>query len=151
MSERVGIPSPSHVPERPVRTPRGILRAGISDVRLVDDWWLALLWVADDDGLVPFRSTAPASGPPADPPLARLGPSIAGGLSGLVLEEGGRQMLRLRLGVAPADDRLPWETPLVVVAAFRWEPMRAATMTTEELANEALDAFARSVEGLARA
>lgn len=151
MTDRVGIPSPSIVPERAVRTPRGVLRAGISDVRLVDEWWLALLWVADGEALVAFRAAAPASGPPADPPLARLGPSIAGALSGLVLEEEGRQMLRLRLGIAPGDDRLPWEAPLVVVAAFRWEPMRAATMTDDELASETVDAFVRAVEGLARA
>ncbi len=60
-------------------------------------------------------------------------------------------MLRLRLGVTPADERLPWEAPLVVLAAVRWEPMRAATMTGQEIAQAVLRAFGRSVEGLARA
>ena len=29
-----------------------------------DDWWLAVLWVADDEGVVSFREVGPASGPP---------------------------------------------------------------------------------------
>ncbi len=60
-----------------------------------DGWWLALLWIADDDGVVPMRDLASPAGPPADPPLARLGPSFAGALSGMILEEAGRLSIRL--------------------------------------------------------
>ena len=42
-----------------------------------DGWWLAIVWVADDDGVVSFRDVAPDAGPPPDPPLGRLGPAIA--------------------------------------------------------------------------
>ncbi len=140
------------MPERAVVAVGPACRAGVGEpTTLADDWWVALLWVADDDGLVAFRRLASAAGPPADPPLARLGPLIAGALSGMILEEDGRQMLRLRLAVPPDDDRRPWEAPLVVLAALRWEPMRAATMSAPEIAAAALDAFGRSVEGLARA
>lgn len=140
------------MPELDVHAPGRLLRAAVGEpTTLADDWWVALLWVADPDGVVPFRAVASPSGPPADPPLARLGPLVAGALSGLILEDGGRQMLRLRLGVTPSDERLPWEAPLVVLAAFRWEPMRAATMTDHEIAQAVLGAFGRSVEGLARA
>ena len=40
-----------------------------------DGWWLAVVWVADDDGVVSFRDVAPDAGPPPDPPLGRLGPA----------------------------------------------------------------------------
>ncbi len=137
--------------ELDVPTPAGHLRAGVArPTTLTDDWWVTLLWVADDEAVVPFRTLASIAGPPADPPLLRLGPSVAGHLSGLILEEGGRQMLRLRLGVGPDDDRLPWDAPLVVVAALRWEPMRAATLSDEELAATLLAAFTRSLDALAR-
>ncbi len=43
-----------------------------------DDWWLAILWVVDDTGVVSFRDVAPQAGPPPDPPLTRLGPAISG-------------------------------------------------------------------------
>ncbi len=151
MTVRLPPPGPSAVPELTVASNTGPCRAGIGQPSvLTDDWWVTLLWVADDDGLVPVRVLASSAGPPADPPLARLGPALAGNLSGMVLEEGGRQMLRLRLGVAPEDDRLPWEAPLVVVAGFRWEPMRAATMPDAELASVVLAAFARSLDALGR-
>jgi hypothetical protein len=140
------------VPELEVHADGRGLRAAVGEpTTLADDWWVALLWVADDAGVVPFRAVASSSGPPADPPLARLGPLVAGALSGMILEEGGRQMLRLRLGVGPADEQRPWEAPLVVLAAFRWEPMRAMTMTEQQIARAVLGAFGRSVEGLGRA
>ena len=47
-----------------------------------DGWWLAVLWVADAEGVIPFWQAGPAAGPPPDPPLARLGPAVAGALSG---------------------------------------------------------------------
>jgi hypothetical protein len=151
VSDRLSPPGPSIVDEVRVPGPSGPYRAGIArPTTLTDDWWVTLLWVADEDGVIPLRALASAAGPPADPPLARLGPSIAGHLSGLILEESGRQMLRLRLGVAPDDERSPWEAPLIVVAAFRWEPMRAATTPGGELAAIVLAAFARSLDSLAR-
>lgn len=127
-------------------------RLGIGEATVVaDDWWLALLWVARDDGLMTFREAASLAGPPADPPLFRLGPALAGALSGMILEEGGRQMMRLRHGVPPADPSRPWEAALVVLAGFRWEPARAATMGELEIERAVLDAFARAVADLRRA
>jgi hypothetical protein len=115
-----------------------------------DGWWLALLWIADDDGVVALRDLAPAAGPPADPPLARLGPSLAGSLSGMILEESGRLSIRLAT-VVPADDPArPWRVPAAIRAAFKWEPARAATMRENELAETVLAAFRRSIEGLSR-
>jgi hypothetical protein len=102
-----------------------------------DDWWLAILWVADDDGVVSFRDLAPAAGPPPDPPLARLGPSLAGSLSGLILEEAGRLSIRIASVAA-------------IRAAFKWEPARAAVMRENELAESVLAGFRRSIEGLSR-
>jgi len=115
-----------------------------------DGWWLAILWVADEDGLVSFRDVAPASGPPADPPLARLGPGIAGALSGLILEDDGRLQLRIGGAIPPEDPDRPWRAPLVVRAAFRFEPARAATLRPNELADIVLAGFRRAVEGLHR-
>jgi hypothetical protein len=115
-----------------------------------DGWWLAILWVADADGIVPFVDLAPAGGPRPEPPLARLGPSLAGGLSGMILEDAGRLCIRLAT-VVPADDSArPWRVPAAVRAAFRWEPMRAAAMGPNELAETVLAAFRRAAEGLGR-
>jgi len=113
-----------------------------------EDWWTAILWIADDGGLVPFVELAPAAGPPPDPPLARLGPALAGGLSGLILEDAGRLQIRLGLVVPPEDPERPWRCPAVVRAAFRWEPARAATLAPNALASEVLTAFRRAIEGL---
>lgn len=115
-----------------------------------DGWWLAILWVADAAGVVAFTDVAPTAGPPPDPPLGRLGPSISGGLSGLILEDAGRLQLRLGLVVQPDDPTRPWRAPLAVRAAFRFEPARAATMRSNELASAVLSAFCRAVEGLHR-
>ncbi len=114
-----------------------------------DGWWLAVLWVVDDDGLVSFRDLAPSAGPPPDPPLIRLGPSFAGALSGFILEEAGRLSIRLAPLVPPEDPSRPWRTPAAVRAAFKFEPLRVATMGRTELADTVLAAFARAVEGLA--
>jgi hypothetical protein len=115
-----------------------------------EDWWTAILWVAADDGLVTFVDLAPAAGPPPDPPLARLGPAIAGGLSGLILEDAGRLQIRLGLVVPPGDPERPWRCPAIVRAAFRWEPARAAALAPNALASEVLTAFRRAIEGLGR-
>lgn len=93
---------------------------------------------------------APAAGPPPDPPLARLGPALAGGLSGLVLEADGRVQLRLGNVIPAPDPERPWRSPALVRLALRWEPARAVVMTETERASEALAAFRRGVEALAR-
>ena len=115
-----------------------------------DGWWLAVMWVADDDGVVSFRDVAPASGPPPDPPLGRLGPALSGALSGLILEDAGRLQMRVGMVVPPDDPERTWRAPLAVRAAFRFEPARAATMPPNDLADTVLAAFRRSVEALAR-
>jgi hypothetical protein len=115
-----------------------------------DDWWTAVLWVAGGDGLATFAELGPAAGPPPDPPLARLGPSLAGGLSGLILEDAGRLQIRLGLVVPPEDPERPWRCPAAVRAAFRFEPARAATLRGNALASEGLTAFRRAIEGLGR-
>ena len=116
----------------------------------MDEWWTALLWIAEGNLLAQFVDLAPAAGPPPEPPLARLGPSLAGGLSGLILEDAGRLQIRLGLAVPPLDPERPWRCPAVVRAAFRWEPARAAAMRENALAQEVLTAFRRAVEGLGR-
>jgi hypothetical protein len=113
-------------------------------------WWLAMCWVSDDDGLVTFRDVAPAGGPPPEPPAIRLGPSLAGSLSGLVLEEAGRLQFRVAPLSPPADPRRPWDAPLAVLIGIRPEPMRAAAMRPNELAEAVLAGFRRTVEGLSR-
>src|SRR5687767_15192211 len=115
-----------------------------------DGWWLTLMWVTDGDGVVSFRDVAPASGPPPDPPLARLGPALAGGLSGMILEDAGRLQIRLGLVAPPDDPDRPWRCPAIVRAAFRWEPARAAALRPNALAAEVLTAFRRAIEGLGR-
>jgi hypothetical protein len=128
-----------------------MLRAGMSRPTTTDDgWWLAVLWVADDTGVVSLRDLAPAGGPPPEPPLARLGPALAGSLSGMILEDAGRLSIRVAT-VVPADDPArPWRVPAAIRAAFRWEPARAATLQPSELADMVLAGFRRSMEGLSR-
>src|SRR5688572_1067818 len=115
-----------------------------------DGWWLTLMWVTDGDGVVSFRDVAPDAGPPPDPPLARLGPALAGALSGFILEDAGRLQLRVGGLVPPDDPSRPWIAPLAVRAAFRFEPARVATLTPNDLADTVLAAFRRAVEGLHR-
>lgn len=137
--------------EHDVRISDRTYRAGMGQPSdAPDGWWLALLWVSDDDGVIPFRDVAPVAGPPPDPPMARLGPSLAGALSGLILEDAGRLQLRVAGLVAPEDSTRPWRAPLAVRAAFRFEPARAATMSRNELADTVLAGFRRAVEGLSR-
>jgi hypothetical protein len=113
-----------------------------------DDWWIAMLWVAADGDVATFEELAPAAGPPPDPPAGRLGSAMAGGLSGLILEDAGRLQIRLAPAVPGVDPERPWRSPAIVRAGFRWEPARAATLRPNELATEVLTAFRRAVESL---
>lgn len=126
------------------------LRAGMDRPAEIEGWWLAVLWVADEEGIVSCREMAPAAGPPPEPPHARLGPILAGSLGGYVLEDGGRQQLRLRMPLPPTEEGRPWSAPLVVQLGLRWEPARAATMSAAKLADVALAAFRRAVEAVGR-
>ena len=150
MPDRLPLPGPSFLREHGVEVGSRLLKAGMSRPTTNDDWWLTVLWVTDADGVVSFRDLAPAAGPPPDPPLARLGPSLAGSLSGMILEESGRLSIRVAT-VVPADDPTrPWRVPAAVRAAFKWEPARAAVMRENELAEAVLAGFRRSIEGLSR-
>ncbi len=150
MVDRLPPPGPSFLREHEVRVGDRELRAGMARPAEADGWWMTLLWVADDDGVVSFRDVAAAAGPPPEPPLARLGPALSGALSGLILEDAGRLQLRVGSLVPPEDPARPWRAPLAVRAAFRFEPARAATMRPNELAETVLAAFRRAVERLGR-
>jgi hypothetical protein len=106
--------------------------------------------VADEGGLADFVELAPLAGPPPEPPLARLGPALAGALSGLILEEDGRLQVRLGPVIPAPDPERPWRGPALVRLALRWEPARAAVMSENELAREALGGFRRGIEALGR-
>ena len=148
--DRVPAPGPSFLREQEVVIRDRRLRAGITRPATSDDWWLAVLWVADDSGLVPFSDLAPPAGPPPEPPAARLGLALGGGLSGLILEDAGRLQIRVAPAIPPDDRDRPWRAPSIVRVGFRWEPARAATLRPNELATEVLTAFRRAVESLAR-
>jgi hypothetical protein len=151
MPERLPHPGPSYLREQEIRIGDRRLQAGMAKpVDGPDDWWLAVLWVADNEGIVSFREVGPPSGPPPGPPLLRLGPSFAGSLSGLIREEDGRLAIRLVPLVPPEDESRPWRCPLAIRAAFRWEPALASTMRPNQLAEQVLAGFRRSVESLQR-
>ena len=109
-----------------------------------------MIWVTDADGVVSFRDVAPAAGPPPDPPLARLGPSVSGALSGMILEDDGRLQMRLGLIAQPDDQTRPWRVPLAIRVAFRFEPARVATMRPNELGETVLTGFVGAIERLNR-
>jgi hypothetical protein len=151
MPDRLPPPGPSFLRAHEVHVGDRTFHAGMSQPTSgPDDWWLGILWVTDDEGVVSFTDVAPAGGPPPDPPLVRMGPAMAGALSGLIREEAGRLAIRLTPVVPPDDPARPWRCPLAVRAALGFEPARAATMRQNELADEVLGAFRRSVEGLSR-
>ena len=151
MPDRLPHPGPSYLREQEVRIGDRRLRAGMAKpVDGPDDWWLAVLWVTDDEGVVSFRDVAPSGGPPPEPPLLRLGPSFAGSLSGLILEDNGRLAIRLTPLVPPDDNARPWRCPLAIRTAFRFEPALVATLPPNELAEQVLTGFRRSVETLHR-
>jgi hypothetical protein len=150
---RVPVPGPSFAREERIASRDGVgaqLRAGMSSPSVMDDgWWLAHLWVADDDGVVDALTVAPAAGPPPGTPIAAIGPRLAGALAGLIDQEAGRQLIRLRMPPAEDESR-PWERPLLCMLAIRWDPVRAAVMRKNELARELLRGFAAAVEGVGR-
>jgi hypothetical protein len=149
--DRLPLPGPSFLREHALEANGRTLRAGMTRPTTTDDgWWLAIAWVGDDDEVVSFADLAPAAGPRPEPPLAILGPALAGALSGLILEDAGRLSIRLATVAPAADATRPWRVAAAVRAAFRWEPMRAAAMRPNELAETFLAAFRRAVEGLAR-
>ncbi len=151
MPERLPLPGPSYLREIEVRAAGPGVRAGMAVPTTTDDgWWLAVLWLADDEGVVSFRSLAAKGGPPPEPPVARLGPLLAGGLSGLILEEDGHLDIRLAPVVAADDPSRPWRSPAALRAAIKFEPMRAATMRPNELAESVLVAFGRAIAAIAR-
>jgi hypothetical protein len=149
--DRLPPPGPSFLREHEVRVGDTALRAGMArPSEAPDGWWMALMWVTDDDGVVSFRDVAPTAGPPPDPPLGRLGPAMAGALSGLILEDDGRLQIRVGMLVPPEDPERTWRAPLAVRAAIMFAPARAATMRPNELAETVLAAFGQSIETLAR-
>lgn len=151
MPQRLPAPGPSFLREQELRVGDRALQVGMSRPSMpADDWWTALLWVADGAELATFVELAPAAGPPPDPPLARLGPALAGGLSGMILEDAGRLQIRLGLVAPPEQADRPWRCPAMVRVAFRWEPARAAALRPNALAEEVLTAFRRAIEGLGR-
>jgi hypothetical protein len=151
MPERLPLPGPSFLREQLLESHGRTFRVGMSQPTTTDEgWWLAIVWVADDDGVVSFVDLAPPSGPRPDPPLVRLGPSLAGALSGLILEDAGRLSIRVATVVPAEDPTRPWRVPAAIRAAFRWEPMRAAAMRPNELSETVLAAFRRTLEGLGR-
>lgn len=149
-------PGPSYVKEEtitlwgPAGTVGRRLSAGMSEPSVMDDgWWLAHLWVADEAGVVDATEVAPPGGPPPGTPLGALGPRVAGALSGLIDQEDGRQLIRLRMPPAPDESR-PWERPLLCMLAVRWDPVRASVMQRNQLARELLRGFAAAVEAVGR-
>jgi hypothetical protein len=151
MVDRLPAPGPSYLRLQPLRVAGAALFAGISRPSTpTEDWWATILWVEGEEGVVSFADLASTAGPPPGSPLERLGPAIAGGLSGLILEDAGRLQLRLGLVISPDDAERPWRCPAIVRAAFRWEPARAAAMRPNDVTSEVLTAFRRAAEGLGR-
>ena len=148
--DRLPAPGPSFVKEEAIRLPGGpdtpAVQLGMSAPSIMDDgWWLTHLWASDEGGVVDASRVAPIGGPPPGPPLASMGPVLAGALAGLLDQEDGRQLIRLRM--PPAEDASrPWDRPLLLMTAVRWDPVRSSTMRPNELARELLRAFARAVE-----
>jgi hypothetical protein len=149
---RVPSPGPSFARAEPLRL-RGTadqvgarVRLGMARPSIMDDgWWLTTLWAEDDAGVVEARAVAPAAGPPPAPPLSVIGPILSGALMGLLDQEDGRQLIRLRM--PPADDEAqPWRRPLMLMVAVRWDPIRSSTMRTNELAGELMRAFRQSID-----
>ncbi|HET7676884.1 MAG TPA: hypothetical protein VFK38_03455, partial [Candidatus Limnocylindrales bacterium] len=137
------------LPSAPGEPPR-VLRLGMTQPsQLPEDWWGTFLWAEADGALAELRDVAPRTGPPGGPPLAVIGPAFAGALSGLLAQEAGRQCVRLSLPEADEPGR-PWDRPVLMRVALKWDPLRAAVMRPNELAAAALEAFGRALEAAAR-
>lgn len=150
MPERLPPPGPSYLEPIPLTVHGRIYEVGCSRPGDAGEaWWLAVLWVADASGVVSFRDLGPLVGPPPEPPVVRLGPILAGRLSGLIREEAGRLAIRLAPLVPPDDPTRPWRAPAAIRAAFGLEPLRAATMGPNAVALHVLTAFRDAVARLA--
>ena len=150
MPERLPRPGPSFLRELTLELGDRSFGVGISrPADGPDDTWLAVLWLADESGIVSFRDLAPASGPPPEPPLAYLGPLLVGSLSGLIREQDGRLAIRLAPVAPPDDPDRPWRSPVAIRAAIGFEPLRAATMRPNELASAVLAGFRAALRSFA--
>jgi hypothetical protein len=152
MSPRMPSPGPSFARAEPLRLkgPGGSLgprvRLGMTKPTvMVDDWWVFTLWVEDGDGVLECRTVAPSAGPPPAPPLQVFGPTLANALMGLLDQEDGRQLIRMRMAEAE-DEADPWARPLMILTAVRWDPVRASTMRESELVSEMMRAFRRAID-----
>lgn len=152
MPTRTPAPGPSYIREHDVRVHDRSFRAGMGRPSDLDGgWWVTLVWVADEDGgLVAFRDLGPLAGPPPGPPAARLGPTLAGSLSGMILEEDGRLQFKVAPVNPPPEPGRPWDAPVLLLLGIRFEPLRAAAMGPNETADAVLAGFRRSIESLAR-
>jgi hypothetical protein len=148
VSERYPVPGAEYVPRQEIALRDGAGYVALTRPSDLDGWWLGVLWVGDDEGIVTFTELAPVVGPPPDPPLHRMGPAFAGALSGLIAEEDGRLCIRIAPVAPAADPARPWRMPAVIRAAFKFEPLRAATMGETELAEVVLTGFRRAVASL---
>jgi hypothetical protein len=152
VNERLPSPGPSFARAEPLRLrgaagavgPRvtlGMMKPSIME----DGWWLTTLWAEDDEGVIEARSVAPPAGPPPGAPLQVIGPTLSGALMGLLDQEVGRQLIRLRMPSAE-DEEEPWRRPLLILVAVRWDPVRASTMTENALAGQLMRAFRQAIE-----
>ena len=149
---RMPSPGPSFARAQPLRlrgpggTPGPRVRLGMTRPNvMVDDWWVLTLWVEDDEGVVECRAVAPTAGPPPAPPLQVLGPTLANALMGLLDQEDGRQLIRMRMAEVEAE-AAEWSRPLMILTAVRWDPVRKSTMRDNELVAEMMRAFRRAIE-----
>lgn len=152
MTDRLPSPGPSFARAEPMRLrgPAGSLgprvRLGMTKPTVMEgEWWVFTLWAEDDEGVIESRTIAPAGGPPPVPPLQVIGPTLANALMGLLDQEDGRQLIRMRM--APAEDEAePWRRPLMILTAVRWDPVRKSTMRDNELVGEMMRAFRRAID-----
>jgi hypothetical protein len=149
---RMPSPGPSFARAEPLRLkgPGGSLgpriRLGMTKPTvMVDDWWVFTLWAEDDDGVLECRTVSPAAGPPPTPPLQVIGPTLANSLMGLLDQEDGRQLIRMRMAEAE-EEADPWGRPLMILTALRWDPVRRSTMRDNELVAEVMRALRRAID-----
>lgn len=152
LTARIPPPGPSFIREERVDVPSPTgnvaLSLGLRQPSVMDDgWWLTTAWAADNAGVVDAASILPAGAMPPEAPVALIGRSMAGALAGLLDQEDGRQLIRLRMPPAP-DESQPWSRPLILWIAVRWDPIRASVLRANELARELLRAFARAIESV---